>query len=110
MLQSSPGAASWSTPTVAYQAASLGLNNNEDLDGLALDLLTDFNYRQLGSDVALDRDGNLLLGLSLAGHNPGQFSGRAVQFNINLEQNLGPLLQSLRLRDKLLEDITRGQR
>ena len=34
-----PTTASWSTPTVAYQAASLGLNNNEDLDGLALDLL-----------------------------------------------------------------------
>jgi len=77
---------------------------NEELN-LALDLLEDFEYEVLRSDVKLDERGNLLLGLSLSGRNPKQFNGRAIRFNINLEQNLDPLLQTLRLSDRLVEKI-----
>jgi hypothetical protein len=73
--------------------------------GLALDLLSDFQYQVLSSEVELDKEGNLLLGLSLSGKNPAQYEGRPINFNINLEQNLDPLLQSLRLSDKLVEKI-----
>lgn len=73
--------------------------------GLALDLLNDFQYQVLSSKVELDKEGNLLLGLSLTGKNPQQYEGRPVNFNINLEQNLDPLLQSLRLSDNLVEKI-----
>ncbi|MEH6593060.1 MAG: YdbH domain-containing protein [Halioglobus sp.] len=73
--------------------------------GMALDLLSDFQYEVLSSEVELDEAGNLSLGLSLAGKNPALFDGRAVNFNINLEQNLDPLLQSLRLSDKLVEQL-----
>jgi len=73
--------------------------------GLALDLLSDFQYQVLSSEVELDKEGNLLLGLSLSGKNPTQYEGRPINFNINLEQNLDPLLQSLRLSDKLVEKI-----
>jgi len=73
--------------------------------GLALDLLSDFQYQVLSSEVELDKEGNLLLGLSLSGNNPAQYEGRPINFNINLEQNLDPLLQSLRLSDKLVEKI-----
>jgi len=73
--------------------------------GLAMDLLSDFQYEVLSSEVELDKDGNLLLGLSLGGKNPAQYEGRPINFNINLEQNLDPLLQSLRLSDKLVEGI-----
>ena len=59
----------------------------------------------LSSEVELDQAGNLLLGLSLGGRNPNQFDGRQVNFNINLEQNLDPLLQSLRLSDTLVKKI-----
>ena len=72
---------------------------------LALDLLNDFQYEVLSSEVNLDKGGNLLLGLSLTGKNPAQYEGRAINFNINLEQNLDPLLQSLRLSDKLVEQL-----
>jgi len=82
---------------------ALGANSGE-LD-LALRLLSDFRYEVLSSTVALDPSGTLLLGLSLAGHNPGQYEGRKVNFNINLEQNLDPLLQSLRLSGKLTDRI-----
>ena len=93
--------------TIRYLAndASRALGGNSRELALALELLSDFRYEVLSSDVELDSDGNLLLGLSLAGHNPGQYEGRAVNFNINLEQNLDPLLQSLRLSGKLTEEI-----
>jgi len=73
--------------------------------GMALDLLSDFQFETLSSQVKLDEAGNLSLGLSLAGKNLELFEGRAVNFNINLEQNLDPLLQSLRLSDKLIEKL-----
>jgi len=82
---------------------ALGANSGE-LD-LALRLLSDFRYEELSSTVALDSTGDLLLGLSLAGNNPEEFEGRKVNFNINLEQNIDPLLQSLRLSGKLTDEI-----
>jgi dicarboxylate transporter DctA-like protein len=75
---------------------------------LALNLLSDFQYQVLSTEVALDKEGNLLLGLSLEGSNPAQYQGQAVNFNINVEQNLDPLLQSLRLSDNLLHEIEGG--
>lgn len=59
-----------------------------------------FQYRLLSSEVQLDKAGTLLLGLSLEGNNPGLYEGQAIRFNINVEQNLDPLLQSLRIGDK----------
>jgi hypothetical protein len=75
---------------------------------LALDLLSDFQYQVLSSEVQLDKGGNLLLGLSLQGSNPAQYQGQPINFNINVEQNLDPLLQSLRLSDNLVERIEGG--
>jgi hypothetical protein len=77
---------------------------------MAIDLLSDFQYEVLSTRVDLDPQGNLTLGLSLAGKNPQQQQGRPVNFNINLEQQLDPLLQSLRLSDKLVEQLeSRGR-
>lgn len=93
--------------TIRYIAndASRALGRNSKELELALNLLSDFRYEVLSSDVELDQSGNLLLGLSLSGHNPTQYEGRKVNFNINLEQNLDPLLQSLRLSGKLTGEI-----
>ena len=89
---------SWFRASKALAASSTEL-------ALALDLLSDFQYEVLSSKVNLDKEGELLLGLSLAGKNPSQYEGRPINFNINLEQNLDPLLQSLRLSDKLVEQL-----
>lgn len=93
--------------TIRYIAndASRALGKNSKELEMALDLLSDFQYKVLNSTVELDKQGNLLLGLSLSGRNPARFDGRPVNFNINLEQNIDPLLQSLRLSDKLTEEI-----
>ncbi|CAA0087775.1 Uncharacterised protein [Halioglobus japonicus] len=82
-------------------------NSNPELK-LALNLLSDFQYQVLSSKVELDKAGNLLLGLSLEGSNPTLYEGQPVNFNINLEQNIDPLLQSLRLSDNLVKEIEGG--
>lgn len=93
--------------SIRYQAndsASALARSNEQL-GMALELLEDFQFKVLSTDVHLDKAGNLHLGLALSGSNPEQFNGRQVNFNINLDQNIDPLLQSLRLSDTLVERL-----
>jgi hypothetical protein len=89
---------------VANETSEALAPSNPEL-ALALDLLSDFQFKVLSTEVELDDAGNLLLSLSLQGKNPSQFDGRPINFNINLEQNLDPLLQSLRLSDKLVETL-----
>lgn len=84
-------------------------NTNPEL-ALALDLLSDFQYQHLNSEVQLDTAGDLLLALSLEGNNPALHEGQAIRFNINVEQNLDPLLQSLRIGDNLEQRIEGGLR
>jgi len=89
---------------VANEKTQALANSNSEL-ALAIDLLSDFQYQVLSTDVQLDKAGNLLLGLSLGGSNPAQHDGQAVNFSINVEQNLDPLLQSLRLSDNVSKRI-----
>ena len=96
-----PGGSIRYVPSAASQ--SLGETSKEL--ALALDLLSDFRYQLLSTEVELKKTGTLLLGLSLAGSNPERFEGREINFNINLEQNIDPLLQSLRVSDTLVEKI-----
>jgi len=91
-------------------AASEALSAGSSELALAMSLLEDFQYRTLSSEVELDPQGNLLLGLALEGSNPAHYEGRSIRFNINLEQNLDPLLQSLRLSDSLVERVEKGLR
>lgn len=95
--------------SIAYSpnASARQLSAENEQLGVALELLEDFRFEVLKSDVALDRSGNLLFGLNLSGSNPAQYSGRKINFNINLEQNIDPLLQSLRLDDTLIKKLER---
>ncbi len=92
--------------TIRYSSsdATRNLGNNDQL-ALALNLLSDFRYETLKSEVDLDAQGNLVLDLSLGGRNPSEYGGQEVRFNIRVEQNLDPLLQSLRLSDTLTRSI-----
>ncbi|MEE4302407.1 MAG: YdbH domain-containing protein [Pseudomonadales bacterium] len=74
---------------------------------LALDALDDFRYRELGAFVDYEEDGTLGLRVRLAGANPEVERGRAIEFNLDVTQNLPLLLQSLRLSQTIDEAIER---
>ncbi len=78
--------------------------SNEQLS-LALELLQNFQFEVLQTTVDLNEWGQMNLGLSLRGRNPEKYEGRNINFNVNLEQNIDPLLQSLRLSDTVTERI-----
>ena len=67
--------------------------------------LKNFNYTSLRVEPDYDSSGLLLLGLKLQGSNPDLGGGRQVNLNVNLEQNVIQLLQSLRFVDGLNEAI-----
>jgi hypothetical protein len=82
--------------TLKYRAneAALGANKYAETVMLAL---KNFNYDVLRADTQYDPDGSLLLKLRLQGNNPDFEKGRPVNLNINLEQNILKLFESLRL-------------
>ncbi|MCK9467848.1 MAG: YdbH domain-containing protein [Porticoccaceae bacterium] len=85
----------------AGDAAAAG---NQQLN-VALRLLNNFRYDTLAVRTDFAPSGDLLLGLQLAGHNPDEFDGQAVNFNINVEENLFDLLRALRLSDDVIKRL-----
>jgi len=63
--------------------------------------MEDFHYTSLETGVKLTAPDNLLLAVGLRGGNPAFEEGRAVHLNLNLEQNISPLIETLGI-DKLL--------
>ncbi len=73
--------------------------------GMAMRMLENFTYKALGATIKLDNAGELHVGLNLSGNNPAEMNGRAVEFNINIDQNVFPLLESLRLSDQVVKRL-----
>ncbi|KKO46134.1 hypothetical protein WG68_07210 [Arsukibacterium ikkense] len=69
--------------------------------------LEDFHFSVLASEVSYDTSGKLLLALNLQGLNPALQQGRAINLNINLEEDLPAMLTSLQLTNKLNDTITK---
>ena len=89
--------------TLNGSGQSLAERNREF--GMALKLLENFQYDRLEASAVFQPNGQMLLGLKLAGRNPDQFDGRAVNFNINVEENLFDLLTSLQLSSDLIRQL-----
>ena len=70
--------------------------------GVALKALEGFHYDTLSATVNYQPSGDMLLALSISGHNPDFENGHQVNLNINVEENVKTLLKSL----QLAEDIT----
>lgn len=87
--------------------ASLLQRLNQPGLSLAMAALGDFRYRELGAHVDYDREGTLGLRVRLAGASPRVENGRAIEFNLNVTQNLPLLLQTLRLSQTIGEAIER---
>jgi hypothetical protein len=67
--------------------------------------LEDFRFTTLSSQVDYSQQGKLALAMRLEGQNPAIEQGRAIHFNINLEEDIPTLLASLQLTDKVSDII-----
>lgn len=72
---------------------------------IILDALNDFHYSVLSSNVSYDTSGIMLLALRLEGLNPALENGRAVNFNITLEEDIPALITSLQLSSQISDKI-----
>jgi hypothetical protein len=71
---------------------------------LALTALKNFQYESLQATPSYE-NGNLTLGIRLEGKNEEVESGRPIHFNLNINENIPALLQSLHTHEKLERKI-----
>jgi hypothetical protein len=91
---------------VQYQGATAeSLKQSDPSVGLAMQVLSDFRYDKLQTNVTYQPDGELKLGLQFQGHNPTFFDGQATHFNLNLDYNLLDLLESLRISNDIVQKL-----
>ena len=81
------------------------LKESDNSVGLAMQVLDDFRYDTLQTDLTYQPDGALNLALQFKGHNPTFFDGQATHFNLNLEYNLLDLLESLRISKDIVQKL-----
>jgi len=91
--------------TLIYKGAASSSMVAQSGIGFAFKALEDFRYDTLDANVALATDGALKLGVKLQGYNPAVEQGRAIQFNLNLNESLPALLQSLRAADNITNSL-----
>ncbi|WP_372626148.1 YdbH domain-containing protein [Arsukibacterium sp.] len=93
---------------IQYQsAASSGMAATNQSMQTVFRALEDFHFSVLASEVSYDTSGKLLLALNLKGLNPALQQGRAINLNINLEEDLPAMITSLQLTNKLNDTITK---
>ncbi len=91
-----------------YQPATKsGIGKSNQSMQLVLDVLDEFHYTLLESSVSIGEDQKLNLGLTLKGQNPNVENGRAVNLNINLEEDLPSLITSMQITNQVSETIKR---
>jgi hypothetical protein len=70
-------------------------------------VLDDFQYRQLSSDIDYT-NGDLRLGLHIQGSNPSVENGRQVLLNLNIEDNIPALIESLQASRKVTDILEKN--
>jgi hypothetical protein len=91
---------------IAYKdAAAIAASAGQPGLDFALRALTDFTYEALEGDIDYQADGTMTTKLRLRGRNPKVEAGRAIQYNLNITENVRDLLRSLRLADRVGEGI-----
>jgi hypothetical protein len=85
--------------------AADNLKQSDPSVDLAMQVLDDFRYDKLQTDINYQSDGELNLVLQFQGYNPTFFNGQATHFNLNLEYNLLDLLESLRISNDIVQKL-----
>lgn len=84
---------------------SQALGASDPTVGMAMQVLENFQYQQLTSQLAYQPTGEARLNLSFEGHNPDFFDGQSTRLNVALDYNLHDLLESIRLTEDLIEQV-----
>ncbi len=89
---------------IAYQSqkAQAMAASNQGMK-IVMQALQNFHFSVLSAGVSYSKEGLLLLALKLEGNNPDFEKGRAVNFSINLEENLPAMITSLQLSGQVSE-------
>lgn len=90
---------------IQYKPASSSLKQTHQSMQLVMSVLEDFHYSLLESQVTYNDNNQLVLKLSLQGKNPAVESGRQVNFNIQLEEDLPALITSMQISNQVSETI-----
>jgi len=72
---------------------------------LVVDTLADFQYHSLDAELTYSPEGDLVARTALKGSNPAVENGRPIHLNIQVEENLGTLLEGLRMSESLNKGI-----
>ena len=79
-----------------------------DKTKIVLDTLSDFQYHNLAVTLDYSPTGDLTAKTALQGHNPNFEQGREIHFNLSIEENIGTLLESLRMGDTVEKKVQNG--
>lgn len=90
-----------------YRTAASAAGSSNTGMKLVFDALEDFHFTVLNSELSYSHEGKLLLALQLNGFNPALQQGRAINLNINLEEDLPAMITSLQLTNKLNDTLTK---
>jgi hypothetical protein len=77
---------------------------NVNMD-IVLEALKNFHYEVLDVQINCDQAGRLVLHMKLQGKNPDFKNGRPIHFNLQVEENIPALLQSLQITKGIEEQI-----
>ena len=94
------------TPNQATRNLLMG----SDKTKIVLDTLSDFQYHRLAVALDYSATGNLTAKTALQGHNPNFEQGREIHFNLSIEENIGTLLESLRMGDTVEKKVQNGSK
>lgn len=86
------------------QVAS-ALKDSDPSVNLAMQVLENFHYDKLQTNITYQPNGELKLGLQFQGKNPTFFDGQATHLNLNLDYNLLDLLESLRISNDIVQTL-----
>ena len=75
---------------------------------MLLKALDDYQYEELDATMAYRPDGQLTMQLQMKGRSPGLHATRPLHLNLNLDQNILSLIESLRAVDGLNDRIDRA--
>ena len=93
---------------IKYQGAKSMSSAVADVGvGFAFEALENFHYDMLAVKASYNESGQLKLETVLLGRNPDMKEQRPVRYNINIQENIPALIKSLKLTQKISDNIER---